>query len=168
MVIKHDRHFSEKFTKCAKAYGLFLLIVLFGCWLAGQANSDDVDCTTSCASHLCYFRRLRCLCGRKTTRQLSKPAMLNNLWYSLNENAIPPNPEFGLLFPLTIRCPDISFSTWILGTLFLYFVLWVVRVALPLPPPPFFLLLREFFSLIFRVSCSHVYNITLFAHHIWL
>ena len=34
--------FLDKFTKCAKVCGLFYLIVLFGCWLAGQANSDHV------------------------------------------------------------------------------------------------------------------------------
>ena len=35
-------HLFQKFTRCAKVYGLIFLIVLFGCWLAGQANSDHV------------------------------------------------------------------------------------------------------------------------------
>ena len=34
-----------KFTRCAKVCGLFFLIVLFGCWLAGQANSGHVVST---------------------------------------------------------------------------------------------------------------------------
>ena len=73
-------------------------------------------------------------------------AIMKNSWYSLNESTTPPNPEFGLLFPLTIRRPDISFSTWILGMMFLYLILWVVGVLLPLPHPLlFFFLLREFF-----------------------
>ena len=37
--------FFEKFTRCAKVCGLFYLIMLSGCWLAGRANSDHVDCT---------------------------------------------------------------------------------------------------------------------------
>ena len=34
--------FWEKFTVCAKVCGLFFLIVRFGCWLAGQENSDHM------------------------------------------------------------------------------------------------------------------------------
>ena len=33
----------EKFTRCVRISGLFFLIVLYGCWLAGQANSDHVE-----------------------------------------------------------------------------------------------------------------------------
>ena len=43
MIIKHDGHIYEKFMRCAKVCGLFLfLIVLFGCWLVGQANSNHM------------------------------------------------------------------------------------------------------------------------------
>ena len=34
--------FLEKFTRCAKVPGLFFLIVLFGCWLAEQENTNHV------------------------------------------------------------------------------------------------------------------------------
>ena len=33
----------EKFMRCTKVCGPFFLIVVFGCWLAGQANSVHMD-----------------------------------------------------------------------------------------------------------------------------
>ena len=35
--------FIKKFARCAKVCGPFFLIVLFGRWLAGQANSDHME-----------------------------------------------------------------------------------------------------------------------------
>ena len=34
--------FIEKFMRCAKVCGLFFMVVFFGCWLAGQTNSDHM------------------------------------------------------------------------------------------------------------------------------
>ena len=41
MIIKHDRHLSSN-SRGAQRHVGFFLIVLFGCWLAGQTNSNHV------------------------------------------------------------------------------------------------------------------------------
>ena len=37
---------GEKFTRCVKACGPFILIVLFGCWLAGHSDHKEITCIT--------------------------------------------------------------------------------------------------------------------------
>ena len=44
MIIKHVRqtHFGRNSRGAQRCVGLYFLVVLFGCWLAGRANSDHV------------------------------------------------------------------------------------------------------------------------------
>ena len=48
--------FFEKLTRCAKVCGLFILIVLFWCWLAGQTNYDTKDMKND---HMIYWEEKR-------------------------------------------------------------------------------------------------------------
>ena len=48
-----------KFTRCAKVYGLLFLMVLFGCWMAGQANSDHMNSRGAGRAMFCVFIPLK-------------------------------------------------------------------------------------------------------------
>ena len=48
--------FLEKVRRCAKVCGPFFLIVIFGCWLAEQENSDHVDNYSLCHARVILYK----------------------------------------------------------------------------------------------------------------
>ena len=45
---KRWRHIFWEMNRCAKVCGLLFMIVIFGCWLAGQENCNHVDYIKQC------------------------------------------------------------------------------------------------------------------------